>query len=162
MDLEKKDKKDPLTPPNVPNNPPPPPKNQYGNQQGNQYGAGPQGLSESDTKLWATLAHLGFVIGGFITPLVIWMVQKDKSEFVETHAKEALNFQLTVMAAFLGGFILMFLGFALGPLVIVTTILMVIVFLVAGIGSLILGIMALLEANKGNHYRYPINIRFIK
>lgn len=161
MDLEKKSQNDPLTPPNVPQNPPPPPP---GNQQGNFQGGNrnPNGLSESDEKLWGTLAHMGFVIGGFITPLVIWLVQRDKSEFVANHAKEALNFQLTVMGAFLVGFVLMILGFALGPLVIVTTILMFIVFLVAGVGSLVLGIMALIEANKGNHYRYPVNFRFIK
>ncbi len=158
MDLEKKNQNDPLTPPNVPHTPPPPPP---GNQ-GNFQGGGPQGLSESDAKLWGTLAHMGFVIGGFITPLVIWLVQRDKSEFVAAHAKEALNFQLTVMAAILAGVVLMVLGFALGPLAIITSILMFIIFLAVGIGSLILGIMALVEANKGNHYRYPVNFRFIK
>ena len=29
-------------------------------------------------------------------------------------------------------------------------------------GSLVLGIMALLEANKGNEYRYPVAIRLVK
>ena len=153
MDLEKKDKQDPLTPP-----PTPPPAQPQGNFQG---GGAPQ-LSESDAKLWATLAHLGFAIGGFITPLVIWLVQREKSAYVAEHAKEALNFQLTVLGAMLVGLVIMFLGFILGPLAIITTILMVIIFLVVGIGSLVLGIMAVMEANKGNHYKYPVNFRLVK
>ncbi len=156
MDHEKNNQNDPLTPPNVPQTPPP-----SGNQ-GEFQGGNSRGLSESDAKLWATLSHMGFVIGGFITPLVIWLIQRDKSEFVATHAKEALNFQLTVMAAVLVGVILMVLGIALGPLAIITSIMMFIIFLGAGIGSLVLGIMALIEANKGNYYKYPVNFRFIK
>ncbi len=120
--------------------------------------SGPQGgptgsveqLSESDAKLWATLSHLGFIIGGFITPLVIWLIQKDKSEYVAHHAKEALNFQITMAIAFVSCFILTFLviGIFLLPLV--------------AIAGLVFGILALIEANKGNRYKYPVSIRLVK
>ena len=160
MDLEKKNQEDPLTPPKVPQTPPPAPNP---NQHQQQYGRNPQqGLSESDAKLWATLSHLGFVIGGFITPLVIYMIQKDKSEFVASHAREALNFQLTILAVVLGSMFLLLFGFIAPPIFVVMTFLMVGIMMIVGIGSLILGIMALLEANKGAHYKYPIAIRFVK
>jgi hypothetical protein len=58
----------------------------------------------SEDKQWAMFAHLGGVIGGyvipvagwFLVPLIVWMVKKDTSKFVDDQGKEALNFQLTM------------------------------------------------------------------
>ena len=77
---------------------PPPPAPQYG--AGPQYGAaapqyvaGPAApLSDSDQRLWATLAHIGPIILWVIAPLVIWLVYKDRGRYVEDQSKEALNF----------------------------------------------------------------------
>ncbi|MCA9124207.1 MAG: DUF4870 domain-containing protein [Planctomycetales bacterium] len=53
-----------------------------------------------DDRTWGMLAHLSyfltFVIGvSCVAPLVIWVIKKDTSEFIEDQAKEALNFQLS-------------------------------------------------------------------
>ena len=53
----------------------------------------------SDDKLWALLAHLSYFVLGVFGPLIIWLVKKDESTFVEDQAKEALNFQLSVLIA---------------------------------------------------------------
>ncbi|WP_299334115.1 DUF4870 domain-containing protein [uncultured Psychroserpens sp.] len=51
----------------------------------------------------ATFIHLStfsrFLIplGNYIGPIVIWMVNKDKSEFVDTHGKQAINFQISIL-----------------------------------------------------------------
>ena len=113
-------------------------------------GGGSNAPLNSDEKLMATLSHLGSVIGGFILPLVIWLTQKDKSEYVAHHAKEALNFQITLIIGFIAGAILMiiFIG--------------ILVLAVVGIGGLILSIIAAIKANEGVRYEYPFNIRFIK
>ncbi|RMH25125.1 MAG: DUF4870 domain-containing protein [Planctomycetota bacterium] len=59
------------------------------------------GLADDD-KTWAMFAHLGLlghlVIPFFAVaiPLVIWLTKKDKSAFIDDHAREALNFQITL------------------------------------------------------------------
>lgn len=102
----------------------------------------------SDDKLWAVLSHLSSVVGlGVFGPLIIWLIKKEDSPFVEDQAKEALNFQLTVLiAALVCG-----ASCILSPLVIVI-----------GIGALVYAIVAALESNKGIAYRYPYTFRLIQ
>jgi|GEM_PF-5056280 len=158
MDLEKKPPQDGQGPPEVPNTPPPPPPGgqQRGPGPGQPFGPGPgrppgpMPLSESDTKMWATLAHLGFAIGGFITPLVIWQIYKDRSEFVAQHGKEALNWQLTMLIGFIICIPLFFIVIGIFLLLILSVV------------NIILGIMALMAANKGEPYTYPFRIQFVK
>src|SRR5687767_7779847 len=65
---------------------------QYGATQGQYYQPTP------DDRTWAMLAHLSPIVGlGFIGPLVVWLIYKDKSPFVADQAKEALNFNLAVL-----------------------------------------------------------------
>jgi len=51
----------------------------------------------------ATFIHLStfsrFIIpfGNFIGPLILWITNKDKSEFVDAHGKAALNFQISIL-----------------------------------------------------------------
>ena len=58
-------------------------------------------LSESEERNWALLSHLGLVAGMFVPlgslllPCLIWHLNKDKSDFVVDHAKEALNHELS-------------------------------------------------------------------
>jgi uncharacterized protein len=99
-------------------------------------------LSEDDEKLWGMLGHLSSLVLGFIGPLVVMIIYKDKSRFVESNAKEALNFDLTMLIAIL---------------------------VTCGFGAIIVGPMAMifhiiggLAANKGEDYQYPMTIRFIK
>jgi uncharacterized protein len=133
---------------------PPPPAPQYGAAPGYtapQYAAAPPApLSDSDQRLWATLAHIGPIILSFIAPLVIWLVYRERGRYVEDQSKEALNFQITLAIAYVVSSILIFVIIGLVMLA------------VAWIGSLVLMIMAAIAANKGEAYRYPLNIRFIK
>src|SRR6516162_5675235 len=55
-----------------------------------------------DDKLWGMLAHMSALVAGwfgcsFLGPLIVWLIKKDQSKFVETHAKEALNFHLNIL-----------------------------------------------------------------
>jgi len=51
----------------------------------------------------ATFIHLStfsrFIIpfGNFIGPIVLWMTNKDKSEFIDKHGKQAINFQISIL-----------------------------------------------------------------
>lgn len=103
----------------------------------------------SDERTIALLAHILTLVGGFIAPLVVYLVKKDESPFITQHAKESLNFQITLILAMMASAILIFIfiGFIL--------------MFVVGIGSLVLVIMATIKASEGKPYRYPVNIRFI-
>lgn len=113
-------------------------------------------LSEQDERMWATLAHLGVLaglvipLGNILAPLIIWLTQKDKSEFVHAHAQEALNFQITVTLALVVSAILI--------IIIVGIVLMAAI----AILSIVFAIIAAVAANKGEYYKYPFSLTFIK
>lgn len=101
------------------------------------------------------LAHVSAIIAAviflsFLGPLIVMLVQGPKSDFVRRQAVEALNFQITTYLAAIVSFILIF--------VLIGIVLIVVV----GIGWLVLTIMAAVAANRGEDYRYPVNIRLIK
>ena len=103
-----------------------------------------------DEKTMALLAHLGGIFFGFIPSLVIWLIKKDNAPFAAEQAKEALNFQITVMFAYIISFILIFIVIGIFLLWAVA------------IANLVLCIVAGIKANAGESYRYPFAIRLIK
>jgi uncharacterized protein len=112
--------------------------------------AGVQPMTDSDQRLWGMLAHLGGIVTWFVGALVIMLVFGERSPFVKRHAVEALNFQITVTIAWLVATVLSFvlIGFLLFPVI--------------WIGTIVFCIIGGLAANKGQEYRYPINIRLVK
>jgi uncharacterized Tic20 family protein len=108
-----------------------------------------QGTSNDDRNL-AMLAHLLGIVSGFVGALIIWLIKKDQSAFIDEQGKEALNFQITVMIAFIASWILMFvlIGMLLMPLLL--------------IANLVFCILAAVAVSKGEHYKYPFAIRLLK
>lgn len=116
--------------------------------------------STKDDRLWATLIHLGGVIGGWsaglglpggnvILPLILWLIKREGSAFVNDQGKEVLNFQITVTIIGLGCLVLSL--FCIGiPMLIALA-----------IYALVVGILGSIKANEGVAYRYPITIRLI-
>lgn len=98
----------------------------------------------------ALLCHLLGFFTSFIGPLIIWLIKKDQSAYINDQGKEALNFQITVAIAFVVASILS--KFCIG----------VILFPIVGIANLVFCILASLAANKGQTYRYPVTLRLIK
>lgn len=117
------------------------------------------GLVDSQDRNLALLAHLsgclGIAVGfvpGFVGPLVIWLLQKDKSSFVEQEAKEALNYQITLLILTVVFIAVTFMScWMLFPLLFVPALLQV-----------VFGIVATVSVANGNAYRYPFNLRLIK
>ena len=109
-----------------------------------------------EERTWGMLAHLaalsGYITGiGFIVgPLVVWLIKKDESDFVDDQGKESLNFQITVFIFYIISFILAFVVIGIFMLI------------ALGLIQLILVIVAMIKANDGVRYRYPINFRFIR
>ena len=105
----------------------------------------------SDDKTMAILAHVLTLVAGFIAPLVIYLIKKDGgSPFVLAHAKESLNFQITLILAFIVSFILwiILIGILLTWLL--------------GLAALVLVIIATIKASEGKFYKYPFSIKFVK
>ena len=106
-------------------------------------------LSEKDDKTFGMLAHLLGIFTGFVGPLVIWLIKKDESPFVDDQGKEALNFQIWMTIGAIISYFLMAL--LIGCITLPAIVVMVLVF----------GIMGTMKANEGVAYRYPVNIRII-
>ena len=114
-------------------------------------------LDERQARMWGMFCHLaafaGFVIpyaGNIIGPLVIWLIKKDESSFVNDQGKESLNFQISMTIYGIVAFLLCFVVIGIPILV------------ALGIYWLIIVIVACVKANSGEKFRYPLCIRFIK
>jgi uncharacterized Tic20 family protein len=113
---------------------------------------------KQDERMWGMFCHLsalagynilpgiGFVIG----PLIIWLIKKQEHIFIDEQGKEALNFQISMMIYMFASaiLILVLVGFLL--------------LISLGIFQLIMIIIAAIKANNGEHFKYPLSIRFIK
>ena len=109
--------------------------------------AGPAPTPEERTL--GMLAHLLGVFW-FIGPLIIWLIKKDQSPFVDDQGKEALNFQLTLLIADVIGIATSFICIGLVILPIVWAV------------RIIFCILGAVKAYQGVAYRYPFAIRMIK
>ncbi|AMW30250.1 MULTISPECIES: DUF4870 domain-containing protein [Arthrospira] len=58
---------------------------------------------DQESRTWGMIAHLSSFVGyvipvaNIVGPLVIWLLKKDEMPFVEDQAKEALNFQISIL-----------------------------------------------------------------
>ncbi len=106
----------------------------------------------SDEKTMALLCHLLGIFTWFIGALIIWLIKKDQSAFVNEHGKEALNFQITIGIGYIIAGIVTCLTLGIGsPLSIVVWVV-----------DVVFCILATVAANQGRMYRYPISIRLVK
>ncbi len=110
----------------------------------------PAFVPTADEKTLAILSHILAIVSCIIAPLIIYLIKKDDSPYVAAHAKESLNFQLTMILLYIGSFILMIvlIGFLLIWLL--------------SIANLVLIIVATIKASENKMYRYPVNFRLIK
>jgi uncharacterized Tic20 family protein len=110
-----------------------------------------------DARIWGMACHLagaaGFalpLLGFVLGPLVVWILTREVSPFVDSQGKEAMNFQLTMLLAFFVAGLLIFIVIGI-PLMIALTIFEIVMIIVAGV-----------RAYEGKPYRYPVAIRFLK
>lgn len=141
--------------------PPPPPPPSFDKSAGSTpaqpaygqpqpYGAAQPALSDADQRMWSMLAHLGGILFGFLAPLIVYLVQRERGEFVKKQSVEALNWQITMA---IGQFVSAILW-------------LIVIGIVGSIGfsllTLIFGIIAGMAVNRGEDYRYPWALRLVK
>ncbi|MES2932576.1 MAG: DUF4870 domain-containing protein [Pseudomonadota bacterium] len=104
----------------------------------------------NDERNMSMLAHLLGIFTGFVGALVIWLIKKDESVFVAEEAKEALNFQITMMIGYLiaSALFIILIGVVLLPIL--------------WIVNLVFCILGAVAASKGSSYKYPFAIRLVK
>ena len=113
-------------------------------------GQGASQLSPADDATYASMAHWLGILLGFLGPLIVLLMQGNKSPRVRAAAVESLNFQLTLLIGYVISFVLTFLIVGL------------LGFLVLPLLQLIFPIIGALAENRGESYRYPFSIRMVK
>jgi len=148
-------------------------------------------MTSNHHKNIATFIHLSnfsrFLIpfGNFIGPIVLWVANKEKSEFVDKHGKQAINFQISILlyALIIGTISIPFFIFKVfngidfidfngfydfhinigrpSPLLYITGGLGILAFL-GFLIELALIVKASLSARDGKEYQYPFTMKFLK
>lgn len=104
-------------------------------------------MSPESEKLWAVALHLLSIPFEFFAPLIGYFVLRDKGPFVSHHAKESLNFGLTIVLA---------------AVVMTITIIGIVFLWVLPIVWVIFRLIAAFKAGQGEFYKIPVAIKFIK
>jgi len=104
-------------------------------------------------RTYAMFTHLSLLTIHFGLPLIptliMWLIKRDQSPYVDDHGREAMNFQISLLIYYVVGIVLSMVCIGI-PVLIATYAL--------GIIGMILASMA---ANRGEFYRYPMCIRFL-
>ena len=108
------------------------------------------GAPTKDERNMAMLIYILAIFTGFIGPLIIWLVKKDQSAFINNAGKEVINFQITF-----------FIGYVISALL---TMVVIGCFLIPAliICNLVFCILGAMASSRGEMYRYPFNIRMLK
>ena len=103
----------------------------------------------NDDKNIATITHIGGTVFSFVPSLIVWILKKDENPYIEDQAKEALNFQITMVLAYMLAGVLSWVLIGL------------IFFPVIWVLNIVFCIIAAISTSKGETYRYPLCLRLI-
>jgi uncharacterized protein len=110
-----------------------------------------------DEKTFGMLAHLSALaqlilptFGNIIGPLIIWLIKKDQSAWVDKQGKESLNFQISIAI------------YTVISIILIPIIIGIVLLIAVGIFWLVMVIVASVKVNEGIDYSYPLCIRIIK
>lgn len=107
-------------------------------------------IQKQDTTL-GILSHIAGLFTSWVGPLIIFLIKKGNGDkFSTDNAREALNFQITLLLWYFVCFILSFVLIGL------------FMFWLVALGNLILSIIAAVKASSGVVYRYPLTWRIVK
>lgn len=113
------------------------------------YGSAPVPVSPSDARTMSLLAHIGGPVIGFVAPLVIFLIYKDRDGFIRYNSLEALNFQIFLTIGYVVSIVTMLVGVG------------ILLFFALWVLSIVFAIQGAVAANKGQPYRYPMSLRLV-
>ncbi len=117
---------------------------------------------DSDERSMALVAHLSTIVAlivsagwlSFVGPLVVWLIYKDRSDFVRRSAAGAFNFNI-------GLWLLSLLGW-LCVITLIGAVIGIPILIFAAIAQIIFHIIGAMRANKGEVYNYPFQVRILR
>lgn len=127
-------------------------------------------LTPAEDKQWASFAHFGGILG-FLPALIIFLVFKDRGALTKQESKEALNWQITWIAAnIVLAIIIAIISGALSAAANFQNLGMIlgVLGLLSFIGwlpyliNVVFSIIGGVKVNGGGAYRYPFAFRLIK
>ncbi|MHC4427701.1 MAG: DUF4870 domain-containing protein [Planctomycetota bacterium] len=107
------------------------------------------GAPSRDDRNLAVLAHLLGILTSFLGALVVWLIKKETSPYLDQQGREALNFQVTILLAHAVGGLTVPIG--IGCFILPVVMILNIFFCV----------LAAVAASRGENYRYPIALRLV-
>ncbi|MDM5331396.1 DUF4870 domain-containing protein [Neobacillus sp. CF12] len=107
-------------------------------------------MVKSEERMLAAILYVVSLFFPIIGPLVIWLIKKDESSFINYHGREYFNFFIsyTVYSVISGILVFLLVGIFL--------------LWILGIMALVFTIIAAVKAYEGNEYRFPLVFRVIK
>ncbi|MFS0776508.1 DUF4870 domain-containing protein [Neobacillus sp. 3P2-tot-E-2] len=107
-------------------------------------------MIKSEERMLAAILYVVSLFFPIIGPLVIWLLKKDESSFINYHGREYFNFFIsyTVYSVISGILIFLIVGIFL--------------LWILGLMALVFTIIAAVKAYEGNEYRFPLIFRVIK
>lgn len=113
------------------------------------------GRPTNEERTIAAILHAITFVTAFIGPLVIWLVKKDESRFVDHHGKEVLNFHITVFGISLLSMALSFMTCGVGLVIAIPLLWLV------SLAVIVLTIVGAVKAYDGALWRYPFTVRLL-
>ncbi|MBJ7259032.1 MAG: DUF4870 domain-containing protein [Chthoniobacterales bacterium] len=116
----------------------------------------PPGVTPEEQS-WAIALHLsgfaGFLLpslGQILAPLVIWLIKRPESAYLDRVGKDVLNFQIsyTIYVVVAGILCWFCIGFLVLPVILVVWI--------------VLMVVAAVKTSNGEEYKYPFTIRLLQ
>lgn len=113
-------------------------------------------MNQAQERTWGMVAHLaalaGFIIplGNIIGPLIVWLIKKDESSWVDEQGKESINFQISITI------------YCIVAALLIVIVVGIILLIGLAILDVVLIVIAAVKTNSGEKFRYPLSIKFIR
>lgn len=106
-------------------------------------------MPSNDDRLFAALIYVTGIFTTIIGPLIIWILKKDQSPFVDYHGRQYFNFIISyfIYGVVAGVLILVVIGAILLPII--------------GIAGFVFTVIAAIKAYEGSKYRIPFILRIL-
>ncbi len=110
----------------------------------------PPPIAAQDDKTLGIVMHILCLVGfPIIGPLIIWLMKKDQSPYLDAQGRELLNFQISYFI------------YAVISAVLIAVLIGIVLRLAVGIVSFVFTIIGIVKAADGKVYRFPLCIRML-
>ncbi|MEH7332219.1 DUF4870 domain-containing protein [Neobacillus drentensis] len=107
-------------------------------------------MVKSEERLMAAGIYVLSLFFPILGPLIIWLIKKDESSFIDYHGKEYFNFAISYFV------------YSVISAILVLVLIGVFLLWAVGIAAFIFTIIAAVKAYEGNQYQFPLIFRVLK